>query len=106
MITVSDKAKIYLTKQLEQSRHNFVRLSVKGGGCAGFSYDYEFCDQLEPLDFRVDIDEGRAFLVDGTSLMFVIGTELDYISDLSGSALKLINPNEKSSCGCGKSFAI
>jgi iron-sulfur cluster assembly accessory protein len=106
VITVSDKAKTYLTEQLDQSHHHFVRLSVRGGGCAGFSYDYEFCDATEPLDFRVDIDEDKAFLVDGTSLMYVIGTELDYISDLSGSALKLINPNEKSSCGCGKSFSI
>ena len=59
MITVSDKAKTYLTEQLDQSHHHFVRLSVRGGGCAGFSYDYEFCDATEPLDFKVDIDEDK-----------------------------------------------
>lgn len=106
MISVTEKAKLYLAQQLDANNHRFVRLSVKGGGCAGFSYDYEFTDDVDPLDFKVDIDKDRGFLVDGTSLMFVIGTELDYITDLAGSALKLRNPNETSSCGCGKSFAI
>lgn len=106
MISVTEKAKLYLAEQLNANNHKFVRLSVKGGGCAGFSYDYEFTDSEEPLDFKVDLDGNHGFLVDGTSLMYVIGTELDYITDLAGSALKLRNPNETSSCGCGKSFAI
>ena len=106
MISVTEKAKLYLAEQLNNNNYRFVRLSVKGGGCAGFSYDYSFTNEKDSFDFKVDIDENRGFLVDGTSLMYVIGTELDYITDLAGSALKLRNPNETSSCGCGKSFAI
>ena len=104
MITVSEKASRYLKEQLKD--HSYVKLSVKGGGCAGFSYDYSFCDEADPMDFKIDLGDGKAFLVDGMSLMYVAGTELDYITDLAGSALKLRNPNETSSCGCGKSFAI
>lgn len=106
MISVSEKAKLYLNQQLDQQQHQFVKLAVKGGGCAGFSYDYSFTDAMDSTDFMVDIGQGRGFLVDGMSLMYVAGTELDYITDLAGSALKLRNPNETSSCGCGKSFAI
>lgn len=106
MISVSEKAKLYLSDQLLSNNSRYVKLTVKGGGCAGFSYDYSFCNDKDPMDFEVDLEYGRGFLVDGMSLMYVAGTELDYITDLAGSALKLRNPNETSSCGCGKSFAI
>lgn len=110
MITITEKARNYLDDQLLRSNNGggnrYVKLTVKGGGCAGFSYDYSFCDVKEPDDIEIELGYGRGFLIDGMSLMYVIGTELDYVSDLSGSALKLRNPNETSSCGCGKSFAI
>lgn len=106
MITVSEKAMLYLSDQLLKANSRYVKLTVKGGGCAGFSYDYSFCNDKDAMDYEVELEYGRGFLVDGMSLMYVAGTELDYITDLAGSALKLQNPNEKSSCGCGKSFAI
>ena len=106
MITITENAKNYLNDQLLKQNHRYVKLSVKGGGCAGFSYDYSFNDEKDPMDFEIDLGFGRGFLVDGLSLMYVAGTELDYITDLAGSALKLKNPNETSSCGCGKSFAV
>lgn len=106
MITITEKAKTYLSQQCENAGHPFVKLSIRGGGCAGFSYEYEFADQPDPLDFKVELDGGKGFLVDGMAFMYVVGTELDYVTDLAGSALKLRNPNESSTCGCGKSFAI
>ena len=106
MITVTEKAKTYLTQQCETAGHPYVKLSVRGGGCAGFSYEYEFADQPDALDFIIELDAGKSFLVDGHAFMYVAGTELDYVTDLAGSALKLRNPNEVSTCGCGKSFAI
>jgi iron-sulfur cluster assembly protein len=106
MITVTETAKNYLNEQLAKQHQHYVKLSVKGGGCAGFSYDYSFSDEKDPLDLEIELGLGRGFLVDGMSLMFVAGTQLDYVSDLAGSSLKLINPNETSSCGCGKSFAV
>lgn len=106
MITVTETAKNYLNDQLLKHNNRYVKLTVKGGGCAGFSYDYSFCNEKDPMDFEVDLGFERGFLVDGMSFMYVAGTELDYVSDLAGSALKLSNPNETSSCGCGKSFAV
>jgi iron-sulfur cluster assembly protein len=106
MITITEKAANYLNDQLLKQNHRYVKLSVKGGGCAGFSYDYSFCNEKDTMDFEIDLGFERGFLVDGMSFMYVAGTELDYITDLAGSALKLRNPNETSSCGCGKSFAV
>lgn len=106
MINLTDSAKNYILNQCNQSGHRYVKLSVKGGGCAGFSYDYSFCDDLDKGDVKVDVDSEHGFVVDGFSLLYVIGTELDYVSDLGGSSLKIRNPNETSSCGCGKSFAV
>jgi len=106
MITVTEKAKTYLIQQCASAGHPFVKLSVRGGGCAGFSYEYEFADQPDTLDFIIELDDSKSFLVDGHAFMYVAGTELDYVTDLAGSALKLSNPNETSTCGCGKSFAI
>lgn len=106
MITITEKAKNYLNEQLSKQSHRYVKLSVKGGGCAGFSYDYSFSDEKDPMDFEIPLNDSHSFLVDGMSFMYVAGTELDYITDLAGSALKLRNPNETSSCGCGKSFAV
>lgn len=105
MITITETAKNYLNEQLLKQNRPYIKLSVKGGGCAGFSYDYSFEDAKDAMDFEIPLADG-AFLVDGMSFMYVAGTELDYVSDLAGSALKLRNPNETSSCGCGKSFAI
>ena len=105
MLTITENAKNYLNEQLLKHNNGFgsryVKLTVKGGGCAGFSYDYSFTDTKESDDLEVDLGFGRAFLVDGLSLMYVIGTELDYVTELGGSSLKLRNPNETSSCGCG-----
>ncbi len=106
MITITENAREYLIDKLWKSNIRYVKLTVKGGGCAGFSYDYSFCNDKDPSDIEVDLGHDCGFLIAGMSLMYVLGTELDYISDLSGSALKLRNPNETSSCGCGKSFAV
>ena len=74
MITVTDLARDYLT-----SFDKDIRIEVKGGGCAGFSYDYNFnSDEPDPLDFIVDLGSDRRLIVDKTSLLFVIGTQLDY----------------------------
>lgn len=106
MFKITQNAQDYLDDQLLKHNSRYVKLTVKGGGCAGFSYDYSFCNEKQTSDFEVELGFGRSFLIDGLSLMYVAGTELDYVTDLAGSALKLKNPNETSSCGCGKSFAV
>lgn len=106
LISISDSARTYLIKQCEKNKETGIKLSVRGGGCAGFSYEYSFCKAPEPNDTVIDLDANHQFVLDSMSLMFVIGTHLDYVSEIGGSSLQLINPNQTSSCGCGKSFSV
>ena len=83
-----------------------LRVSVSGGGCSGFQYGFALDDKpVEPDDVLVERD-GAAVVVDGVSLMYVLGAELDWVEDLGGSYFRVKNPNASSSCGCGTSFAI
>lgn len=106
MISVTESAKKYLLEQCENNNQTAIKLSVKGGGCAGFSYEYSFATAAEPNDFVIDLDQTHQFILDSASILFVIGTELDYVTELGGSSLKLNNPNQTASCGCGKSFSV
>jgi iron-sulfur cluster assembly accessory protein len=81
-----------------------LRLRVVGGGCAGFSYDLYFDGKTE-VDREMQI-HGVRVIVDEMSLMYLIGTEIDYVEGLQGAGFKFNNPNVKSTCGCGSSFAV
>jgi iron-sulfur cluster assembly protein len=82
-----------------------LRLGVRGGGCSGVSYAIEFSDKVRPKDHVFDFD-GLRVLVDPKSLVYLRGSVLDYQVHLMQHGFKFTNPNEKSSCGCGESFAI
>ncbi|MBP6629211.1 MAG: iron-sulfur cluster insertion protein ErpA [Kofleriaceae bacterium] len=81
-----------------------LRLRVVGGGCAGFSYDLYF-DEVTEVDQRFVL-AGVDVVVDEMSLMYLIGTEIDYVEGLQGAGFKFHNPNVKSTCGCGSSFSV
>ncbi|MGE0546784.1 MAG: HesB/IscA family protein [Kofleriaceae bacterium] len=81
-----------------------LRLRVVGGGCAGFSYDLYF-DAATEVDRQFEIT-GVKVVVDEMSLMYLIGTEIDYVEGLQGAGFKFNNPNVKSTCGCGSSFSV
>ncbi len=80
-----------------------LRLRVVGGGCSGFSYDLYF-DAAAEGDKAID-SHGVALVVDQMSLMYLMGTEVDYVEGLQGAGFKFGNPNTKSTCGCGSSFS-
>ncbi len=82
-----------------------LRVSVSGGGCSGFQYGFALDDKVEDGDIVIERD-GAGVVVDGMSLMYVLGSELDFVEDLTGSYFRMSNPNASSSCGCGSSFAI
>lgn len=82
-----------------------LRLGVRGGGCSGFSYTIEFADEATPRD-RVFTFGALEVVVDPKSLVFLRGTTLDYETKLMSHGFKLVNPNEKSACGCGDSFTV
>ncbi len=81
------------------------RVGVNGGGCSGFQYEFGLDETQAPDDIVVEQD-GIKVLIDPTSLMYMIGAEVDYAEELVGSYFKITNPNAQSSCGCGTSFSV
>ena len=81
-----------------------LRLRVVGGGCAGFSYDLFFDNKTE-VDTQFELN-GVEVVIDQMSLMYLMGTEVDYVESLQGAGFKFNNPNVKSTCGCGSSFSV
>lgn len=80
-----------------------LRLKVQGGGCSGFAYDLYF-DQPQEVDQTFE-SQGVRMVCDQMSLMYLVGTEIDYVESVQGSGFKFTNPNVKSTCGCGSSFS-
>jgi iron-sulfur cluster insertion protein len=87
-----------------QGKPAVLRLSVDGGGCAGFSYKFEL-GEVEEGDAIAETD-GVSLVVDEVSLGLIDGSEVDYVEDLGGAAFKVTNPNAASGCGCGSSFSV
>ena len=81
-----------------------LRLSVDGGGCAGFTYKFEL-GEIGEGDVVAETD-GVQLIVDPISLGLVDGSAVDFVEDLGGSAFKVTNPNAQSGCGCGSSFSV
>lgn len=108
MISVTDKAKERITAlRQEEGRpmeHN-IRVSVKGGGCSGLMYDLGFDDKVNPND-QIFEDKGVKILVDKKSLLYLLGTTLDFSDGLNGKGFQFVNPNASRTCGCGESFSV
>ena len=101
MVTLTDSARDYMEKVVSDGKSKYVYLSVKGGGCSGFQYDWSLS---EMKGFGPTID--NILCIDDMAEMFVAGCTIDYVNELGGSFLKVINPNATASCGCGESFAV
>jgi iron-sulfur cluster assembly accessory protein len=105
LITPGAAAKVNEIRDAEGIEPNMaLRLRVVGGGCAGFSYDLYF-DEPAEVDRQVEI-QGVKVVVDEMSLMYLVGTEIDYVEGLQGAGFKFNNPNTKTTCGCGSSFSV
>ncbi|MCK5041566.1 MAG: iron-sulfur cluster insertion protein ErpA [Sphingomonadales bacterium] len=104
-MTESAAKRILFLRDREGAGESHLRVNVTGGGCSGFQYGFEFDTNIADDDIVIERD-GVKLLVDPTSLLYVIGGELDFVEDLAGSAFKISNPNATASCGCGSSFAV
>ena len=89
----------------KQSKPAILRLSVDGGGCAGFQYRFGLADAVEADDATAEQD-GVTLVVDPVSLDLVRGSTVDFVESLGGSAFQVTNPQAASGCGCGTSFSI
>jgi iron-sulfur cluster insertion protein len=106
-VRVSERAARRISEILAGEGHPDLklRISVSGGGCSGFQYGFALDDQAEDGDIAIE-QGGARVVIDGMSLMYLLGCEVDYVEDLTGSYFRVANPNASASCGCGNSFAV
>ena len=106
-VTLSESAakRISMLRKKEGDENLKFRISVDGGGCSGFQYDFKLVDDQKDDDLVVERN-GVTMLVDGLSLLYLTGSEVDFVEELAGSMFVVKNPNATASCGCGSSFAL
>ena len=79
-----------------------IRVGIRGGGCTGFTYVFEWADQIRPTD-KEFFGHGVSIVVDPKSLVYLGGMQLDFVKGMMGHGFKFNNPNAKGACGCGES---
>ena len=106
MINLTEKAagKVSEIREAEGLGEQGLRVRVIGGGCSGFTYDLFFEDETTDLD-QVFESSGIRVFIDMMSYQYLEGTDIDYVEGLHGAGFKFVNPNAKSTCGCGSSFS-
>ncbi|MEK9613505.1 MAG: iron-sulfur cluster assembly accessory protein [Flavobacteriaceae bacterium] len=109
MIKVSDSARKKVALLMKEDgfdpTNDFVRVGVKSGGCSGLSYDLDFDTSVAPQD-KVYEDNSIKIVVDKKSILYLIGTTLEYSGGLNGKGFVFNNPNAQRTCGCGESFSL
>lgn len=88
-----------------QPDHSLLRVAVDGGGCSGFSYRFEFANEIGQSD-KIFEKDGARVVIDEMSLEFMEGAEIDFTEEIIGSSFRVTNPNATANCGCGTSFSI
>jgi len=106
-VTLSDRAAKRVSRILSKEAPGTVlRISVAGGGCSGFQYEYNLVQDTPGEDDLVLQKGDATVLIDSMSLEFMGGAEIDFVDDLIGQSFQIKNPNAVASCGCGTSFAV
>ena len=103
-LTIQIKKLLQDYLQSVTEKGDYVTLGVKGGGCSGFTYVWDYKSKWPDVKWSPPI--GDILCLDPVAEMFVLGCTVDYVNELGGSYLKVINPNAVASCGCGESFAV
>lgn len=105
-VTMTENAAKRIAKILAaEADKNALRISVEGGGCSGFSYKFDLTGERQDDDIVIERDAARV-LIDQMSLVYMEGSEIDFVDNLLGQSFQIKNPNAVASCGCGTSFAI
>ena len=105
-LTGSAAARINAIKQMENNTHIRFRITVKGGGCSGFQYDFALDDSAPGASDAVFARDGAEVVIDDISLGIIGGSTLDYTEDLSSAGFEIKNPHPTARCGCGNSFSV
>lgn len=105
-VTLSDAAAARIAKILsDEASNKALRISVEGGGCSGFSYKYDLVETEDEEDFVIEKGAAKV-VIDSLSLVYMGGSEIDFVDDLIGQSFQIRNPNAVASCGCGTSFTV
>ena len=104
-IEITENAQMHISNVLKKDNSKYFRITVLGGGCAGFQYKFDFDNNKKEEDILLNTEK-ISVLIDNTSFQFIQGSKIDYVNELIGSSFKITNPQASSSCGCGTSFSI
>ncbi|MCL2591272.1 MAG: iron-sulfur cluster assembly protein IscA [Betaproteobacteria bacterium] len=105
-VTLTERAARHISNFIDKRGKGFgVRLGIKTSGCSGMAYKLEFVDQALDGDLVID-SHGVKIVIDQKSLVYLDGTELDYVREGLNEGFKFNNPNAKNQCGCGESFNV
>lgn len=106
LLSLSDSAVKRVGVLLEnEAGEKMLRVAVSGGGCSGFQYGFSF-DATRNDDDEMIEQDGIKVVIDNMSLMYIAGSQIDFVEDLIGSSFSIKNPNATASCSCGSSFAV
>jgi len=105
-IQLTEAAANHVSRYLQRRGKGLgLRLGVRTTGCSGLAYKLEYADEIQPEDIQFE-SHGVRVLVDPKSLVYIDGTELDFVREGLNEGFKFNNPNVKSECGCGESFKV
>jgi len=106
ILTITDRAADRITKIITEAKEDVigVKVGVDKTGCSGYAYKLDYAKNADGCD--VVETKGVKVFIEPTAIMFLIGSQMDYTTDKLSSRFTFINPNEKSTCGCGESFNI
>lgn len=106
-LTLTDRAAERVKEIMANEADDVIglRVGITKGGCAGFEYVMEYASKIEPLD-EVIKTKGITVLIDSKALLFLLGTEMDFVTEKMSSKFTFTNPNQTSACGCGESVEL
>ncbi len=107
MVMLTENAIGQVKKIISEQSESYVgiRIGVEGGGCSGFQYTLKLERESREGDDVVQVD-GFQLLIDPQSMVYLDGTEIDYVETLQAAGFRFNNPNVTGSCGCGESFQV
>ena len=104
-ITEAAAARVRAIMEKRETPAVGLRIGVKSKGCSGLSYSMEYAEEIDPRDEVVEAN-GIRVLVESSAVMFLAGTEMDYVESAMNAGFVFRNPNETGRCGCGESFSV
>ena len=104
-IEITKDAQNHIASLIKKDKFDYFRITVLGGGCAGFQYKFDFVKVKNNEDILFKTNK-ISVLIDKISLGLIKGSKIDYVNELIGSSFKVTNPKASSSCGCGTSFSL